>query len=139
MKKNNIINDFLTKYSSPEIEKYVSHNVDIAEQIHLILDKLGWTQKDLAKKLRKSEAEVSKWLSGQHNLTIKSISKIELALGEDIITTPKKAEKKYKLIEYVHLKIYAGTNQKRVTESYETSEGSRIKSIKLRETKTNIA
>jgi len=39
-------------------------------------------------KLNKSNAEISKWLSGQHNLTVKSIAKIEEALGEEIITTP---------------------------------------------------
>ena len=88
MKRNNIINDFLAKHSSTETERYVSHNVDIAEQIHAILEKLGWSQKDLAIKLNKSNAEISKWLSGQHNLTVKSIAKIEEALGEEIITTP---------------------------------------------------
>jgi len=88
MKRNNIINDFLAKHSSAETKRYVSHNVDIAEQIHAILEKLGWSQKDLAIKLNKSNAEISKWLSGQHNLTVKSIAKIEEALGEEIITTP---------------------------------------------------
>ncbi|MCZ8286906.1 MAG: helix-turn-helix transcriptional regulator, partial [Bacteroidia bacterium] len=41
-------------------------------------------------KLGKSEAEISKWLSGTHNFTIRTLSKIEAELGESVITTPKK-------------------------------------------------
>jgi transcriptional regulator with XRE-family HTH domain len=43
------------------------------------------TQKDLAKKMGKTEAEVSVWLSGQHNFTLKTLAKISVALEEDLI------------------------------------------------------
>ncbi len=79
---------FETK-SSPELERFIDLNLDISEQIMEILSRKGWTQKDLANKLGKSEAEISKWLSGIHNLTLKSIAKMEATLGEFIIVTPK--------------------------------------------------
>jgi transcriptional regulator with XRE-family HTH domain len=92
---NEEVKDFFETKGPEDVEKYVEKNVDIASQIVSILDKKGWNQSDLAKKLGKSESEISKWLSGVHNLTLKSIAKMEAVLGEDIIITPKKAEKKF--------------------------------------------
>jgi transcriptional regulator with XRE-family HTH domain len=42
----------------------------------------------LAQKLGKTESEVSKWLSGTHNLTLKSIAKIEIALDANLLDVP---------------------------------------------------
>lgn len=68
-----------------DIEIYVSKSVDVVERVMGILKAQGKTQKDLAKALGKSESEISKWLCGTHNLTLKTIAKIEAALGEDIV------------------------------------------------------
>ena len=43
----------------------------------------------MAEELGKSEAEISKWLSGNHNFTLRSISKIETVLNDIIIEIPK--------------------------------------------------
>lgn len=48
----------------------------------------GMKQKDIAEKLGKKPSEISKWLSGEHNLTIKSIMMLEVILEEDIIFAP---------------------------------------------------
>ena len=45
----------------------------------------GMSQKDFAQLMRKTETEVSRWLSGTHNLTMATICRISAALGEDII------------------------------------------------------
>ncbi|GEM_PF-4974526 len=39
-------------------------------------------QKDLARLLVKGESEISKCMTGTHNFTIKTLSKIEAILGE---------------------------------------------------------
>lgn len=80
--------------TSAESRIFVKKNLDIVEQIHQILVYQEKTQKDLAQALVKSEAEVSRMLSGLHNLTLKTLAKLEAALGEDIIITPKKAREK---------------------------------------------
>lgn len=68
-----------------ETKKYVSKSLEIANAISLLLQSKGMTQKDLAQKLGKFEAEVSKWLSGNHNFTLRTIVAIETALGAEII------------------------------------------------------
>lgn len=73
-----------------ETKIYISKALDIREQVLAILDMKGWSQQDFAKKMGKSESEISKWLSGRHNLTIKTIAKMEALLGEDVLVTPKR-------------------------------------------------
>jgi transcriptional regulator with XRE-family HTH domain len=69
-------------------ERFASQSLDIIDQIHFLLQEKGWTQKDLAQALGKSESEISKWLSAGHNLTIKTVAKIEAELGTDVLQTP---------------------------------------------------
>ena len=45
------------------------------------------TQKNLADMLGKKESEISKWMSGTHNFTLKTIAKIESVLNVCIINT----------------------------------------------------
>jgi len=71
-----------------EVKRFVDNSIEVANQIHSILERQGKTQRDLAVALGKSESEISKWLTGTHNFTLKSISKIETMLNEKIITTP---------------------------------------------------
>lgn len=110
MKKGIIADAFAN--IEPESEQYVGKNLDISQQIIAILKKKGWTQKVLAKKMNKRESEISKLLSGLHNLTLNTITNIEVVLGEDIILTPLKAEEKYKKTAYIKLKVEAVRNNK---------------------------
>lgn len=74
-----------------EIKLLVSRSIAIAKQINRILERQGKTQKDLANLLGKKESEISKWLRGTHNFTIKTIGKIETVLGEQIFLTADEA------------------------------------------------
>ncbi len=105
------IADFFNTKGPEDVERFVDKNLDISQQIYTLLKAKGWNQNDLATSLGKSNAEISKWLSGSHNLTLRSIAKMEAALGTDIILTPMKAEKRYKKIEYITLKVHANKNQ----------------------------
>jgi len=73
----------------PENRQFVSKNLAITEQIYSLLKERCWSQKEFAKRLGKHESEVSRWLSGLHNLTLDSIVKMEVALGKEIIITSK--------------------------------------------------
>lgn len=67
---------------------FVDKSLEIANYIFRVMESKDMKQKDLANALGKSEAEISKWLAGMHNYTLRSLSKIEAALGESIICTP---------------------------------------------------
>ena len=87
MKANKILNG-IRKDISPEMKQRVELSVAIANRIYEILNIKGMTQKDLAQRLGKTETEVSRWLSGTHNLTLSTICKISAALGE-VESSPK--------------------------------------------------
>ena len=73
---------------SPEMKLQMEMSVAIANRIYEILEAKEMTQKDLAMRLGKTETEVSRWLSGTHNLTLTTICKISAALEEEIVTVP---------------------------------------------------
>lgn len=77
---------------SDEVKRYVDHSFDIVNRIHDLLEKQGKTQRDLASLMGKKESEISKWMQGTHNFTLKSIAKIESVLGEKLIVSPKPNE-----------------------------------------------
>ena len=54
--------------------------------ILVMLEERGMSQRAFARALGKTETEVSRWLSGTHNLTIATIAKMAAVLGDDIIT-----------------------------------------------------
>jgi len=84
--------------TNPEDKRVASKGLDISERIVSILEAKGWTQKDLAEKMEKSESEISKLLSGLHDLTLKIIIRLETILGEDIIIIPQsKKHSSYKI------------------------------------------
>lgn len=84
MKTNRIMDDIRSTIT-PEMKMQMELSVAIANRIYGILESKGMSQKEFARLLGKTETEVSRWLSGTHNLTLATISKISTALGEDII------------------------------------------------------
>lgn len=73
--------DFVPK----EVARKVDLSFDISTRIGDILQRKGWSQADFAKAAGKKEAEISKWMSGQQNFTIRTIAFIETVLGEEIL------------------------------------------------------
>jgi transcriptional regulator with XRE-family HTH domain len=74
-----------------DIDNYVERSFQIVDRIYQILSEQGKDQKTLAKALGKNESEISKWMTGTHNFTLKSLSKIETVLGQAIFEIAGKA------------------------------------------------
>jgi len=72
----------------PEIKLFVRMQGVIAERIATILNNLNISQKDFAKKLGMKESQLSNILAGNANLTLKTITRLEVALDEVIIVVP---------------------------------------------------
>jgi transcriptional regulator with XRE-family HTH domain len=125
--------DRIRARTKPEEKEFIKMNLSISRQIVAILKEKGWTQKELANKLDKKESEVSRLLSGFHNFSLKSISKLQVVLGKEIIVTPIEACNRYKTIEYVTLRVHAKTNSPTKESVYNTTEADvtyKINSIK---------
>lgn len=87
MAKINPIMQSVREATPPDIRRQVDLSVQIANRLYELLEKKGLSQKELAKRLGKTETEVSRWLSGTHNLTLATIAKLSVVLDDDIIVT----------------------------------------------------
>lgn len=87
MAKINPIMQSIREATPPEIRRQVDLSVQIANRVYELLEKKSLSQKELARRLGKTETEVSRWLSGTHNLTLATIAKLSVALDDDIIVT----------------------------------------------------
>lgn len=81
------IKNLLKKYKKVD-ERYIRISMDLAAQISAHLKDKGWNQAKFAKKLKKEESEISKWLSGTHNFTVKTLALIESVLDKDLFIIP---------------------------------------------------
>lgn len=99
-KSKNSISSWLEEYGDPEIEKFIEKSLAISDKVLTALEAKGWSKVQLAEAMGKSPSEVSKWLSGMHNLTLKSIIKMESALGMELIHC-----EPIKEYEYVYLGV----------------------------------
>ncbi len=83
--KENILDNWLEENQNPEIDRFIERNLEITQKVCAILKKRNIKKTEFAKMLDKKPSEVSKWLSGLHNLTLKSITKMEVALGVNLM------------------------------------------------------
>ncbi|MCK9220980.1 MAG: helix-turn-helix domain-containing protein [Bacteroidales bacterium] len=61
---------------------------DLIMHINRIIKEKGYSQKSLADKMEKSPSEIHKWLSAEHNFTLRSIAKLQAELGEELLIVP---------------------------------------------------
>jgi transcriptional regulator with XRE-family HTH domain len=73
---------------SAEDKALMNESFALADRIHFLLKKHNVSQRQLAEKLNKRESEISKWLSGGHNFTMSTLTKISLAIGERVYDVP---------------------------------------------------
>jgi transcriptional regulator with XRE-family HTH domain len=69
-----------------EVKREVALSYAVADRIYDLMKKAGMTQKEFAKKIGKSESEVSAWLTGRHNFTLRTLAKVSSVFDTDIVT-----------------------------------------------------
>lgn len=69
-----------------DVRREVNLSYAIADRIADLMAQQGMTQKALARKMGKTEPEVSAWLTGRHNFTLRTLARISSVLGTDIVT-----------------------------------------------------
>ena len=85
MKRNNKLAKDIMASLPPVMVRRIETRMLVAKMLHDYLDSRGITQQALALKMGKQPSEVSKWLSGNHNLTIDTLSDIGFYLGTDFL------------------------------------------------------
>ena len=77
---------WLDKFSYYKNNKsWLDKSAIVALNVLEVLKAKGWSQKDLAEKMKVSSQQVNKILKGQQNLTLETISKLETALEISLI------------------------------------------------------
>ena len=71
-----------------ETKIFVRKYAELVLRINQVLEAKGINRKELAEKLGKRPSEISKWLNGDHNLTLKTIARLEAELGVELWYVP---------------------------------------------------
>ncbi|MBQ8222176.1 MAG: helix-turn-helix transcriptional regulator [Bacteroidales bacterium] len=71
-----------------DIKMEVDLSFAIAKRLDCMISKHGLSKKEFAEAIGKRPSEVTKWLSGQHNFTIKTIAMISAYFEESMIIVP---------------------------------------------------
>lgn len=68
-----------------DVKQRVEWSFEIADKIAAILKERNMTQKEFARQVGRSEAEVCRWMGGTHNFTLATLAKISSALDTPLI------------------------------------------------------
>ncbi len=82
--------DRLLKSIPKDVEIFVDWYADVVVRINQLLQEKELSKKELAEKMGKKPSEISKWLNGEHNFTLRSLAKLSAELGEPLLEVPKK-------------------------------------------------
>ncbi len=89
MKRIRVSFDEMTASVPKEIGAETELSFAIAAKIDRLIKARGMSKKDFAEAIRCRPSEVTKWLSGQHNFTIRTLARIGSFFDEPIISVTK--------------------------------------------------
>lgn len=69
----------------PNIQAEVDLSFEISDRIDALMRQRGLSKKQFADALGRRPSEITKWLSGQHNFTIATLSMLSSFFGQPII------------------------------------------------------
>ncbi len=81
--------DEMLASTSPAVRQEVSLEFAISNRIYELMTKRGLSKLQFAQALGKRPSEITKWLSGQHNFTIRTISLLSSFFGEALVSIGK--------------------------------------------------
>lgn len=93
MKRINISFEEILANTSPSIQQEVEMEFAVSNRIYELMTQRGLTKLQFAQALGKKPSEVTKWLSGQHNFTLRTISLLSSFFGQPLIQIPNSTTK----------------------------------------------
>lgn len=89
MKKINIPFDEMLSNVPIEVREETALSFLIADRLATLINERGLTKKEFAAAIGSKPSEVTKWLSGQQNFTIRTLAKFSAFFGEPLIEVVK--------------------------------------------------
>lgn len=86
MKKENDSLEELLEEIPLEVKMQTKLSMAIANRIETLMKERGLSKKKFAEALDRRPSEVTKWLSGEHNFTIATLSRLSAFFGKTIIS-----------------------------------------------------
>jgi transcriptional regulator with XRE-family HTH domain len=114
----------MIKEMPEDIKLFSSIYAELTLKISETLKEKGLTQKDLADKLDKRPSEISKWLNGEHNFTLRSLCKLQCELDIKLIEVPRQ-------IKFTAIKSDEFISKKTISWEAKTSKKSTNKVIPI--------
>lgn len=85
MKQTRISFDEMLVNTSPAIQQEVAMEFAVSNRIYELMSQRGLTKLQFAQALGRKPSEITKWLSGQHNFTLKTLTMLSAFFGEPLI------------------------------------------------------
>lgn len=82
--RNRIFQEVLDE-TPEDVKIFVRLYSDLVHRVHTLMEEKGISKKELATRMEKSPSEISKWLNGEHNFTLRSIARLSAELGEPLL------------------------------------------------------
>lgn len=70
----------------PEIKEEINLSFAISNKIDSLMKERGLSKKQFADQIGKRPSEITRWLSGQHNLTVSTLAMLSTFFGKSIIS-----------------------------------------------------
>ncbi len=68
-----------------EVKIFVKLYGNVVVRVHQIMKEKGISSKELAEQPGEAPSELSKWLNDDHNLTLRSLAKLQAELGDTLL------------------------------------------------------
>lgn len=72
-----------------DVKEEVDLSFAIADRLDALIREKGMSKKEFAAAISKRPSEITKWLSGQHNFTIRTLSMLSAFFGQSLIVVMK--------------------------------------------------
>lgn len=69
-----------------EVHAEVDMEMALSDRIYNLMISRGLTKAEFARAIGKRPCEITKWLSGQHNFTVKTLSMLSVFFGEPLVS-----------------------------------------------------
>lgn len=107
--------EILNSRNDKQSASYIKKSIDFAKFIEEFKNSPDFRQRDIGEKLNINESQISRWLSGFHNLTIKSILKLESVCNIQILNPAMFEGGKGNVNDHIYTTI---VEEKQVTEPF---------------------